>query len=317
MFTLTNAAGVHPRRSIDGCSRGREKAMAIVNGRLAVWVNVFIPRDVPGYTEAITKGENAGKTAVRLPKAARVALVNLHKPLGTGYLTDQRSFNSSINASSRMQSIAWFDLSPARLHQVDHSTSGTIEANIDSGSTQMMGIADMSNCSSSKLLEVGALPVIGWGDAIDTLDRMTKEQPHRPGEGRGSYDPDAFVGYMDLNTYADAHRAPRQWLRTPPPSLSDRYAMMVRIVGEASDPLVYWAANIDYDFLFVVGVDGPNNRVLVGAFGLIDAFPAYEAYAKFNGVTKTLMTVPPPPGNTVTNLLGEADRLVTAVVSFP
>lgn len=291
--------------------------MAIVNGRLAVWLNVFIPGDVPGYTERITSGQNAGKSAVRLPKAARASLFNLHKPLGTGYLTDQRSFSSSMSASVRMQSLAWFDLSPARLHSVDHTTSGTVEANINSGDTQLMGMADMSDCSNSGLLEVGSMPVIGWGDTFDTLDRVTKEQPHEPGTGRGSYDPDAFIGYMDLNSYADARRAQQRWVRTPPPSLNDRYAMMVHITGEASDPLVYLAANIDYDFLFMVGVDGPNNRVLVGMFGLIDDFPAYEAYARLNGVTKTLFNIPPPPGNTVTNLLGDADRLVAAVISFP
>jgi hypothetical protein len=238
------------------------------------------------------------------------------KPLNTGYLTDQRDFSSRMGASCRMQSVVWFDLSPARLHGVEHFTSGTREVNIASGATQADADADLSDCTNSALLEA-VPPVIGWGDAIQTLDRLTKDQPMYSGAGRGSRDPDAFVGYMDMNTYADAVRSAKKWMQVPPPSLSDRYAMMVRITGEASDPLVHLAANIDYSFIFMVGVDGPNDRVLVGAFGYIDNFPAYEAYAKFNGVTKTLFTVPPPPGNTVVNLLGDANRPVVQVVAFP
>ncbi len=51
-------------------------------------------------------------------------------------------------------------------------------------------------------------------------------------------------------------------------------------------PLVYLAADIDYDVLFVVAVDGPGSGVLVAVLGYIDAFPAFEAYTKFNDVTK-------------------------------
>ncbi|MFL5033374.1 MAG: hypothetical protein ACJ8E1_26215 [Xanthobacteraceae bacterium] len=45
--------------------------------------------------------------------------------------------------------------------------------------------------------------------------------------------------------------------------------------------------------------------------GLIDQFPAFEAYATINdGAAVTLFQIPPPPGNTVMNLPGKANRRV-------
>jgi hypothetical protein len=52
-------------------------------GRLVVWINAFIPRDVPRDMVAITRGENAGKTAVPIPTRARTPfpiMNNLIKP---------------------------------------------------------------------------------------------------------------------------------------------------------------------------------------------------------------------------------------------
>jgi hypothetical protein len=89
------------------------------------------------------------------------------------------------------------------------------------------------------------------------------------------------------------------------------------LVAQAGDPLVYAAADIDYTGKISVTVDSSNpRRCNVGFAGKIDAFPAFEAYARLNGVTKTLFTSSPPPGNTVVNLLGGANRPVTGVASF-
>jgi hypothetical protein len=90
----------------------------------------------------------------------------------------------------------------------------------------------------------------------------------------------------------------------------------VDVKGEASDPLVSAAADIDYEGTFTVTILGPR-RLTVGFTGLIDAFPAFECYASVGGVTKTLFTAPPPPGNTVTNLPGAANRRIAGLVRFP
>jgi hypothetical protein len=45
--------------------------------------------------------------------------------------------------------------------------------------------------------------------------------------------------------------------------------------------------------------------------GVIDQFPAFEAYATINdGAGVTLFQIPPPPGNTVMNLPGKANRRI-------
>jgi hypothetical protein len=58
-------------------------------------------------------------------------------------------------------------------------------------------------------------------------------------------------------------------------------------------------------------------RVYASVLGKIDEFPAFEAYAKFNGVTKELFTAAVPPGKTVFDLVGDATRSVAAAAVFP
>jgi hypothetical protein len=49
-----------------------------------MWINAFIPRVVAGYTENIVGGRHAGKTAIPLPKMARLNPLNTFKALGVG-----------------------------------------------------------------------------------------------------------------------------------------------------------------------------------------------------------------------------------------
>jgi hypothetical protein len=80
---------------------------------VTVWIDAFIPKDVPGYTQLITKGTNAGKTAVPLPTLARLNPLNTFKDWSAGYLTDQRTFSTDPTSSVRMRSLAVVQLSPA------------------------------------------------------------------------------------------------------------------------------------------------------------------------------------------------------------
>lgn len=63
--------------------------------RVKVWVNAFIPKDIPGQTVSVTgPGPHFGKTALSF---------------GNYFLTDQRSFSADINASHRMQTVVNVD----------------------------------------------------------------------------------------------------------------------------------------------------------------------------------------------------------------
>lgn len=98
----------------------------------------------------------------------------------------------------------------------------------------------------------------------------------------------------------------------------EKGVIRLKVIGQASDPLVAAAADIDYVGTFTVRPDHPlRNLVTVEFSGKIDAFPAFECYAQLNHVTKTLFTAAPPPGNTVVNLIGPANRPVSGKVVFP
>ncbi|MEM9062376.1 MAG: hypothetical protein AAGD13_18100 [Pseudomonadota bacterium] len=91
-----------------------------------------------------------------------------------------------------------------------------------------------------------------------------------------------------------------------------------RLVGQAGDPLVYAAADIDYEGIvsFVITRRNPLN-VMVDFVGKLDRFPAFECYARSGDKTKCLFREPPPAGNTVMSLPGKASRPISGRVQFP
>ncbi|MCC6537167.1 MAG: hypothetical protein IT162_06430 [Bryobacterales bacterium] len=84
----------------------------------------------------------------------------------------------------------------------------------------------------------------------------------------------------------------------------------------ASDPLVSTAADIDYRGKFLIIADASGQGCSVAFVGYIDAFPAFECYARFNGYTQVVFTAMPPPGNTVLDLPGLATRLISGTAVF-
>ena len=84
----------------------------------------------------------------------------------------------------------------------------------------------------------------------------------------------------------------------------------------ASDPCVNLAADIDYLGNIEILCSPSRGVVEVGFNGKVDSFPAFEMYARLNGLTQTLFRLPPPPGNTVINLLGGASTPVAGKVVF-
>ena len=230
---------------------------------LTVWINAFIPKTVAGYTRVVnptlrSSGVHTGKTAVPLPKSARLNPLNLIKNIDAGYLTDQRDFSDMFPAgrmpSVRMRSLAELTFGPTQLtnslsKQV-HESTGTTEVDMDIGSQLGFGVADMSRCS--------------WSLAEDSS------------------------------------------------------SIRLIVKGAAADPLVSAAADIDYEGTFTITEDDPSQGAVTVKFsGKIDEFPAFECYARMNGMTKKLFTAPPPPGNTVMSLPGPANRPITGNVTFP
>lgn len=287
-----------------------------ITGFVIVWINAFIPKEVPGVTEIITQGENRGKTALPLPAAALIHPFNFLKqrdftPANAklGYLTDQREFSFDRGTSVRMQSNAKINLYPPNMVSSDHFTSGTKEVDIVSGKTLGIDFADMSDCFAKgvyKLPLAYLAPGITGGQGINQiLGNLVNKSPN--------FEKNSFNQQFLTNKHAGLS----DWYWTKIPKPGESLSMWLNLHGEASDPMVAGAANIDYDVDFVISVDVAKNRLLVGVFGLIDSFPAFEAYANFNGVKKALFQIPPPKGNTPANLIGNPSTRVAAAVSFP
>jgi hypothetical protein len=243
--------------------------------RLVVWINAFIPGKVPDYTRVIPRGPYSGKTAVPLPRTARLHPANLPKDLDTGYLTDQRGFSNAPVASCRMQSYAEISAPPhpVAIIRSGHRTSGTTAVDMETG--EELGAADavVDRCKFS---------------------RLVKKPPQRPRS----------------NFRTLPHVAPFGKTSSVP-----TYHLFVD--GQASDPLVHAAADINYKGEFEIAFYPELGKGYVEFKGLLDEFPAFECYAQLGGRTKTLFTSPPPKGNTVVDLLGEANRKVSGMVTFP
>ena len=252
--------------------------MVALRGILTIWINAFIPRDVPEYTISIVRGANSGKTAIPLPTIARLNPLNTFKDWNAGYLTDQRSFSPLPSASVRIQSLAEILLPDASMVRTSHKSSGTTQVNTESGDTTGFAVADTSRCSWGTLSQT---PMVGGN--LSVTPRFPIPAPQFPRA--------AIV-------------------------ITDPRVLAISVKGHAGDPLVSAAADIDYEGLFTVTLDSVASRITVDFDGKLDAFPAFEAYASFNGITKALFTSPPPAGNTVTNLLGDANRPIRGSASF-
>jgi hypothetical protein len=245
---------------------------------LKVWINAFIPFEVSGYTRMLDHGRHAGRTAVPLPGPARIIPLNW-KDWDAGYLTDQRSFSSEISASCRMQSAVEFTLEPTLTVAAKmHRSSGTTEVDMETGEQLGHAVADMSGCAFGPLQH-----------GVTQGDRQYRVP-------LGS---DFTVDY-------------------PPAAPPVHPQYRIDVIGQAGDPLVTAAADIDYRGTFAIVVDPEDARRGIVTFeGRIDLFPAFECYARLGETTKCLFRSPPPVGNTVLDLLGGARRAVGGTARFP
>jgi hypothetical protein len=257
--------------------------MAGLTGSVTMWIDAFIPRDVAGYTKLLTTGTHKGKTAIPLPGAARFNPLNTLKDWNAGYLSDQRTYDTSPTSSVRMRSLAVVQLWPTFLTSEAHKSSGTTQINVESGDQTGFAVADMSRCSFSGIPSFRTQAPTGNASPFFPT-------PQFPGQ---------------MNPFPNA----------PPPTTPQTAKLSV--VGAAGDPLVHTAADIDYEGVFTITMDFVAGRLTVAFDGKIDDFPAFECYASFDGATKLIFKADPPPGNTVTNLLGSATRPKSGTVTFP
>lgn len=150
-------------------------------GPLSLWINAFIPRNVPGYTYTVAAGTHAGETAIPCPGIATP--VNPNCPW-VGYLTDQRDFDSSFpvnkfTPSSRMRSRVDIDLMPFKTSQ-RHESSGTTEIaktsitkiigkNYAAGDVTCFQFANMGGCAFWENFVNAGVPITHDGFTLASL----------------------------------------------------------------------------------------------------------------------------------------------------
>jgi hypothetical protein len=199
--------------------------------KLTFWISSFIPEFVPGYTVKIGAGVHLGKTAVPLPAVARAWPGNWLKAWNAGYLTDQRSFQNSPTASSRMRSLIEIDTDKMTEISQSHESDGTTEVDLHSGAQLGFKKADMSHCKYNanptmvsyefyrKLVAAAGDPLVGMAADIDyngTLILTTH------GKGPGSTLVVDFEGLVDnfpaYECYATFNGVTKKLFDRPPPA---------------------------------------------------------------------------------------------------
>jgi hypothetical protein len=93
-----------------------------------------------------------------------------------------------------------------------------------------------------------------------------------------------------------------------------------QLKAAAFDPLVSAAADIDYSATITLttttGTEGDS--VQIDWSVMLDSFPAFEGYVERDGDVTALFQIPPPEGNTVADLPGDANRPFNGTVTlFP
>jgi hypothetical protein len=301
--------------------------MATSVGDVLLWVNTFIPRNIPNFTQVIQTGVHRGKTAIPLPFYARP--VHWGKPDGDGFLTDQRGFSVDPQASARVTTMAALRLDSPQLADSSITTSGTREVDIDTGKQLDFAVADLSDCEVDGVYDaISGDDMYQHGksrnERLDQLFRLIDRiaQTDKPDDRAAAF-------MLDMYSMSEIH----PWSPGPMAALPKEewtYAMKVKMVCAASDPLIALAPDIDYKLTFIIGRDlrGPRGRLLVGVWGFLDDFPAFEAYVRYQGTTKALFQVDVPSGTTNIagidvptgnrpfDLIGDAARPIIAAVTF-
>jgi len=234
------------------------------------WLNAFIPKNIAGYTRNVPG--KPGLTMIPGPQRPIILprgtplLGEVRLDISDCYHTDQRGFDSFINASSRMHSEFKIDFTtPVPTMTQWHNCDFTTECDCEDGDEE---------CHKK-----GAISRMGFRlRSIVTPPAL----PSRPNPGP-----------VRTNQIAGAPRV--------------GFAI-VEMDCHASNPCAPTSRYFgDIDITGLITIDVASRSIEFD--GLIDAFPAFEAYATINdGKGVALFREAPPQGNTVMNLPGDANR---------
>ena len=88
-----------------------------------IWINAFIPEELPDLTQRVPAGTHEGATMIPGPVPG----------VSDCFLTDQRAFSDDPSASSRMHSLVEIDLQNGILKNEEHRSDPTIEIDCEDG----------------------------------------------------------------------------------------------------------------------------------------------------------------------------------------
>jgi len=90
--------------------------------KLKIWINAFIPSNLPNIAFQIPTGTHSGEWAIKGPL-----------PNSGSFLTDQRDFDTNIQASFRMQSTIEIDLTTLQIANQSNTCGKTVEVDTTNG----------------------------------------------------------------------------------------------------------------------------------------------------------------------------------------
>lgn len=90
-----------------------------------IWLNAFIPRDIPGLTMTVPGGPYVGSTMINGPL-----------PISDCFLTDQRQFANDPTVSHRVQSFLIVDPKKQRIVEQRHHSDESIEVDCEDGAVE-------------------------------------------------------------------------------------------------------------------------------------------------------------------------------------
>jgi hypothetical protein len=192
-------------------------------------------------------------------------------PVSDCFLTDQRTFSNNIHAKSRMHAEVKVDVSnPTPTLSQWHNCDYTTECDCEDGDVECLKKGNTSRMSFSLL--------------PNPIQTSTSSRP------RTMLLPQTTISYP-----TGAPRPANQLIR-------------IRMDCAASNPCSPSSRLFgDIDFTGTIEIDIVQRTIEFN--GLLDQFPAFEAYATINdGAGVTMFQESPPTGNTVMNLPGKANR---------
>lgn len=251
--------------------------------QVTVWINAFINKDVKdgkggSLTFKLIKGLHAGKSVIPGP-------VPLFPDC---YMTDNRDFDSSITASSRIHAEMTIDFTgPAPV--------------VSKAKPKVL------KCDPSIRLRISDGEVLNTATGHVKGDLTPVPSTLTPGSKK-------VMIQVDLASNNPVARGP---MLIPNPFFPLGPPVIPNPVPTRFDTPPPPGADPDIDIEGTITIDTVPRTVEFS--GKLDRFPFFEMYASKDGgmTTETLFRIEPTPGDTPANLFGKANRDVTTLLGKP